>query len=257
MSLSLNRNQISFFLLLIISTAGLFIISPITQNPAYHHFADQRILCGVPHPGDVLSNLGFILAGIAVFWQARKQSPLYEFQQFLFYFFCLSCVALGFGSAYYHWNPNNTTLIWDRMTMVFGFSVIFMDALIRYRVSSLKMVASKFSVCFFLFCGSVLYWQFSNRLEPYVLVQFFTLLLVLVLSVLNFKNTRGTALFYFVGVYAIAKILEYYDVQVWILLHETVSGHTLKHLAYAVALYLFGIHMKKGEVLKNTSPTDN
>jgi hypothetical protein len=252
--ISLNRNQIISCLLLLFSVSGLYLFShfsgPITQNLAYHHFADQRILCGVPHPGDVLSNLGFVLVGIIVFWQARKQPALYEFQQFVFIFFCLSCVALGLGSAYYHWNPNNTTLIWDRMTMVFGFSAIFMDTLWRYRVLSLNMVASKFSICFFIFCGSVIYWQYSNHLEPYVLVQFFTLLLILVLAGLNYKNTSGKHIFYFVGVYAIAKVLEYYDLRVWILLHEIISGHTLKHLAYALALYFYGIYMKQGEAIE-------
>ena len=249
----LNRNQVIFYSLLLLSIVALYIASPITQNPAYHHFADQRIFCGVPHLGDVLSNLTFILVGFLAFFKSFKDKPRYEFQQFLFSFFCFSSICLGFGSAYYHWNPNDNTLIWDRLTMVFGFAVTFMDSMWRYQVFKQTMSASKFALCFFVFCASVIYWKLFNHLEPYVLVQFFTLLIIFVLALVNRKTTNSKPIFLMVGIYAIAKILEYYDLKVWLMLHEALSGHTLKHIAYAVALYYFATTMKKGDDLSNQS----
>jgi hypothetical protein len=244
----LNQNKIIFYTLLILSIIALYIASPITQNPAYHHFADQRIICGVPHIGDVLSNLSFIAVGIILFFKSFKEKPVHEFQQFMFGFFCVSAVALGLGSAYYHWNPSDKTLIWDRMTMVFGFSVIFMDSMWRYNVFKPNMMASKFAVCFFLFCATVVYSKVTNRLEPYVLVQFFTLLIILVLALVNLKSINSHAVLMMVGTYIIAKIFEYYDLKIWLELHQVVSGHTLKHLMYALSLYFYGIYMKESIV---------
>lgn len=247
-----NKNKLVFYTLLVLSVIALYCLSPITQNPAYHHFADQRILCGVPHLGDVLSNLSFILVGILLYFKSKEKTPQYEFQQFLFLFFCLSAISLGFGSAYYHWNPNDKTLIWDRLTMVFGFTVIFMDAMWRYNVFKPFMMATKFSICFFAFSGSVIYWKCFNHLEPYVLVQFFTLLSILVLALINIKNINGKPIFFMVGTYAIAKVFEYYDLQIWLALHEVVSGHTLKHLMYALSLYFYGLYLKDNFVKKES-----
>lgn len=245
---SLNQNKIIFYLLLLLSIGALYLASPITQNPAYHHFADQRIICGIPHLGDVLSNLSFIAVGIILFFKSYKNPPAYEFQQFMFAFFCLSAISLGLGSAYYHWNPSDKTLIWDRLTMVFGFTVIFMDSMWRFNVFKANMMASKFSVCFFLFCASVVYSKVTLHLEPYVLAQFFTLLIILVLALVNLKTINSKAILMMVGAYIIAKIFEYYDLKIWIALHEVVSGHTLKHLMYALSLYFYGTYMKESFV---------
>jgi len=39
------------------------LVPPIRQDLAYHAFADQRALLGVPHGLNVLSNIGFLLVG--------------------------------------------------------------------------------------------------------------------------------------------------------------------------------------------------
>lgn len=41
-----------------------FLLPAIPQDPAYHAFADQRTLHGVPHFWNVASNLPFVLAGL-------------------------------------------------------------------------------------------------------------------------------------------------------------------------------------------------
>ena len=37
------------------------ILHPIAQDPAYHLFADQRMLLGIPHFWNVVSNLPFLV----------------------------------------------------------------------------------------------------------------------------------------------------------------------------------------------------
>jgi len=50
--------------LVIISFVSLFFIEPISQDLAYHSFADNRVMLGVSNFFDVASNLPFIFVGL-------------------------------------------------------------------------------------------------------------------------------------------------------------------------------------------------
>ena len=255
----MKQNRYVFYLLLVLSLIALWGFYPLQDNPNYHNFAEQRILCGVPHVGDVLSNLAFALTGVILLWRGRRiDTELYEFQIFMYYFFAGSALLLAAGSAYYHWNPNNETLVWDRGTMVVGFTVIFMDSMWRYRIFNDSKKATKFSVCFFAFVGSVVLWSRTGILEPYVLVQFFTMFVMVIIALTRLKAVNGRALFGLFIFYAIAKFFEHYDIQTWLFLHEIISGHTIKHLCYAAALLYYGWYMLKGnrEALPETQLSD-
>jgi len=41
------------------AVVGVFLQGPIPQDPAFHDFADQRVLFGVPHFWNVATNLPF------------------------------------------------------------------------------------------------------------------------------------------------------------------------------------------------------
>ena len=44
------------------------IYGPIAQPDGYHQFADQRLLWGIPHGADVISNLGLVLVALYIGW---------------------------------------------------------------------------------------------------------------------------------------------------------------------------------------------
>ncbi|HEU4372716.1 MAG TPA: hypothetical protein VFS02_04455 [Telluria sp.] len=51
---------------------------PIAQTPAYHQFADQSLMLGIPHGADVLSSLGFALVaacGLLCLWPMQGGRP--------------------------------------------------------------------------------------------------------------------------------------------------------------------------------------
>jgi hypothetical protein len=74
-------------------------------------------------------------------------------------------------------------------------------------------------------------------LRPYVLVQFGSLPVLLLLLVLfEPRYTRGSDLIIALALYAIAKIFEVADRQIFSL-GGIVSGHTLKHVAAALSVY--------------------
>jgi hypothetical protein len=54
---------------------GLVVDGRIAQFANYHAFADQRMLLGIPHGADVLSNLGFAVVGLwgLSLWWGRFQ----------------------------------------------------------------------------------------------------------------------------------------------------------------------------------------
>jgi hypothetical protein len=88
--------------------------------------------------------------------------------------------------------------------------------------------------------ASVAYWIATERagagnLMPYVILQGYSVVMLLVLALLYpSRYTRGTDVYWVFAAYAIAKTLELLDREV-LALGNLVSGHSLKHLAAAVA----------------------
>ena len=110
----------------VIATAA--IVGPVPQDPAYHLFADSRMLLGIPNFNDVVSNLGFALVGILgllALTGPRRQTVFAEpvdARPYLVFF--LGIALLSLGSAYYHLAPSNDRLFWDRLPMSVAFMAI-------------------------------------------------------------------------------------------------------------------------------------
>jgi hypothetical protein len=218
----------------------------VPQSLAYHQFADQRAFLGIPHCFNVISNLGFLFVGVwgmAFVIRARnaQASPFRSRQESWPYFvFFLGVMLTAFGSSYYHWAPDNTRLVWDRLPMAMGFMALF-AAVLSERVNPL--LASRTLGPFVTAgIGSVVYWRWTDvngrdDLRLYGLVQFGSLALVLLLcATLPSRYTRGSDMFAVVGLYAAAKMFEALDKQIFAL-GGIVSGHTLKHLLAAIACF--------------------
>ena len=193
---------------------------PIPQDPAYHDFADQRMVAGIAHFGDVVTNLGFVLVGI---WGLSLRPPT-DYKVFF-----LGVLLTGIGSGYYHLDPNNATLAWDRAPMTMAFMGL-MTALIRERVSERwgRWLLGPL-VAFGLW--SVWYWSRTDDLRPYIVAQYVPLVTVLLLLLL-FPGPSGA--FWLAGLgYAAAKVAEWLDGPVFEA-NGILSGHNLKHVFAAL-----------------------
>jgi len=151
---------------------------PIAQNTAYHDFADQRTLLGVPHFWNVASNAPFLVLGLAGLWYyalgARSRGGAaftYAVERLPYLLLFLGVLLTAFGSAYYHLHPNNEHLVWDRLPMALGFTALCSGLLIERVGLRLGLIA--FPVLIAAGVGSVLYWQQTGDLRPYYFVQFF------------------------------------------------------------------------------------
>jgi hypothetical protein len=214
---------------------------PLPQDPAYHRLADTRSWLGIPNALNVLSNAGFLLVGalgLAVLRRGEAFAEPRERRPYAVFFAGL--ILTGFGSAYYHWEPGNARLAWDRLPLSITLMGLF-AATITDRIgprAGLRLLGPLVA----LGAGSVVYWHWTEQqgmgdLRLYALVQFYPMVAVpLMLWWLPPRYTRGGDMFATVATYGVAKVPELLDG--WILAATgAVSGHTLKHLLAALAGY--------------------
>lgn len=223
----------------LLAVALVFSLAPIPQDPAYHRFADTREILGFANAADVLSNLVFLLVGVAGLWLVPRGRVAGQPALTLCYRVFFSGVALtAFGSMYYHLAPDNARLVWDRLPMTVSFMAFF--ATVVAELVSARLARVLLGPLVVAGVMSVLYWivteqQGAGDLRAYALVQFLPMLLIPLLLLL-YPRPRGY-LRYVVALgafYILSKLFEFADTEIF-RLGEVVSGHTLKHLFAALA----------------------
>src|SRR6516225_7509435 len=108
-----SRPALLFLALMAASLAALLLLPPISQDQSYHRFADQRTFFGVPNFWNVVSNLPFIAVGAVGLQQFHRNATAFVI--------FLGIFLTGFGSSYYHWDPSDQSLFWDRLPMTLCF----------------------------------------------------------------------------------------------------------------------------------------
>jgi len=226
--------------------AVAFLLPPIPQPQWYHMFADQRAFFGIPNFNDVVSNLPFAVVGLwglaFVLRFDGKQGRTHFLdnrERWPYAVVFAGLLLTAFGSAYYHVQPRNETLVWDRLPM----TLVFMSLLAAIVAERISLRAGFWLLPILLAIGviSVLQWRVSEQrgagdLRFYATVQLFAVVFLLIALFLRSRYTRGRDLAFIAGFYVLAKILEALDRPIFELGH-IVSGHTLKHLAAACAGY--------------------
>jgi hypothetical protein len=236
-----NARRIGWLVAFSIFCLVAALVAPSFPQPArYHGFADTRALFGIPNFGDTASNAAFLIAGLwglaivlggrARFEEAQERWPWIAF--------FVGLVLTAFGSAYYHLAPDNERLFWDRLPITIALMAL-VSAQIVDRISIRAGIALLVPL---LAVGvvSAIYWRATERagagnLVPYVVLQGYAAVILLWLALaLPSRYTRGRDLLWIFGWYVLAKLFEALDHPIFNLGH-IVSGHTLKHLAAAIA----------------------
>jgi hypothetical protein len=221
----------------------------IAQDPLYHLFADNRNLFEIPNALNVFSNLLFAWIGFEGLYRLMLQDSLQItrgiYPAYLSFFVALVLIALG--SGYYHWSPDNQTLIWDRLPMTIAF-MSFFTILVAERIS-LALARRMLPLLIALGVASVAYWHLSEQagqgdLRPYLLIQFLPVLLTpMILLMLDSGYSRSSDIWWFFGWYLLAKVFEALDDEILDLL-RVVSGHSLKHIAASISCLAFLRHLR-------------
>lgn len=226
---------------------SLLFIGAIPQNLNYHDFADDRMIFGIPNFWNVITNLPFAFVGIYGLMVVRNSNER-QVKQICFTLFT-AFVLLTFGSSFYHESPDNRTLVLDRIPMVIIFMSFF--ALIIY-----DRIGNKIGYKTFIFLNvigiiTVLYWYLSERtgngdLRWYGMVQFFPIIaipLILFLYKSPFNHSKEVIpIFIFFG---LAKLAETFDNEIFHMLNNMISGHSIKHLLMVAAEYYILVLLRR------------
>ncbi|MDD2777064.1 MAG: alkaline phytoceramidase [Gallionella sp.] len=233
--------QVLLLVIVIGSLAVIMSLQPIKQNLHYHDFGDRRAFFGIPNFFDVLTNMPFLLVGMAGVHFCWGRRALSFRLAWLTFFTGVAMVSAG--SGYYHWHPNNDTLVWDRLPMTVAFMGLFAALLAEYVSAKLGKYLLAPAILAGLF--SVYYWHWFDDLRFYVWIQFVPLLTIpFLMGLFRPKYSRQWLLLVALGCYMLAKLLEFYDGEVFNLTQSHFSGHSFKHLLAALGC-LFILAMLK------------
>lgn len=245
-----NKRKILFTSVIAILVSSVILAQgPIPQDPAYHDFADQRMLYGIPNFWNMISNIPILLCGLAGLFltTTNRYSGGLPSLQWHYALFFAGAVLIGTGSSWYHLQPDNDTLVWDRLPMTLTFMALF-SAILGENIS---VRAGRISLWPLLAAGiaSVFYWHITEQagagdLRFYAVIQFLPLVLIPAIMLLFKSPFRSNHfLLWMLMAYALAKVAELYDggiYQMW----NFMGGHALKHLFAALGIYCYYLALK-------------
>lgn len=233
----------------------IFFLPPILQDPAYHAFADHRTIFGIANFMDVVSNIPFLLVGLyGMYVIARGIKVLDREETIIWLVFSVGMFFIGVGSTYYHLNPTDNTLIWDRLPMTLAFMSLFSFVIMdRFSLFYGRML---YPVLMLGGALSIGFWVFRGDLRPYVLVQFMPMLIIPLACWLLPGHFDKTKFIYKALIwYALSKAYEYFDVQVYDFTHHVISGHSIKHFCAAMGALALVVYFKKKRVVNKLKPS--
>lgn len=227
------KGRIGLIILSLVATFIFFFSKPLmTQPQSYHHFADTRMMFGIPNAFDVLSNFFFLVAGALGISEVMKQAKLLTKKSWFWFF--LSIILIAPGSAYYHWDPNDSTLVWDRIPMSMGFMALYIALLVEHISTPLERYLFP---AIALGIISVVVWAVTTDLRFYFWVQFSSFVTIpLILLLFKSRYTHKVYFLYALVIYGLAKWTEVKDHEIFHGTGDIVSGHTLKHVLAAIGL---------------------
>ena len=220
----------------------------VAQYADYHAFADQRSLWGMPYAMDVLSNAPFALLGA---WGLLRLRSVHtpparrngfvalvpcDAQRPLAQLFFVGLLLTALCSSYYHLQPNDLGLTIDRTGMLAAFAGL-MGLAAADRISAR---AGQWTAAAVLVLGPValVVWAMTGNLLPWSVLQGGGMLLVVSLTLRKpLIGAWGVPLLAVIAWYVLAKLLELGDHHILALTDGLVSGHTLKHMAAAMAAW--------------------
>jgi len=238
--------------LLVMGMVFPLFLDPVPQDPRYHSFADTTTFLGIPNFLNVTTNVCFILVGILGLLASRSKGFMVDStdMRLTYHIFFVGVIFVGVGSAYYHLNPTNARLVWDRLPMTVSFMALL--AMIVGDCLSPTIGKALLWPLIGIGVGSIAYWHVTELwdvgdLRPYGLVQFLPMVLIpLMLGLFGTRSLRRPFLLVSLGTYLLAKNAEFFDAELYAIT-GFISGHSLKHVIAALATAWVILACKKKE----------
>jgi hypothetical protein len=250
---AITKDKLGFALIIttaLILLAGILYQNPIPQDIRYHLFADTREIWSIPNFWNVVSNIPFVIVGLLGLYKSRFPGTLNiaDDNSIAYVLLFFGTLLVGLGSGYYHLDPSNQTLVWDRLPMTIAFM-----ALLSIIISEFISVRSGRSLLLPLILAGILsvaYWHIGEirgegDLRFYVLVQFYPMLAIpVILICFRSRCTHVYAYWWLLLAYVVAKLFEHFDVEVYDAF-GVISGHSMKHLTAALGMYVLLVFYQK------------
>ena len=228
----------------------IFNFPPIEQQLDYHNFIDIKTILNIPNFWNVLSNLPFLIVGLL----GLTRLNVFNIKRIQYLMFFIGILLVAFGSSYYHLNPNNDTLVWDRLPMTIAFMSL-LSILISESINE-KIGKNLLFPLLVLGFASVDYWLITSDLRLYVFVQFCPILIIPILLIcFKLKINVVNGYWFLLLAYVIAKLFEFFDAQVFDYLNF--SGHSLKHIISALGLFVLYKYYKSSLTSKRPQSLSN
>lgn len=234
----MKKKSITLLFITCLTLVVLFSLPPVSQDLLYHDFADTLEVAGISNFMNVLSNLPFVVIGIIGLMKTMNYRSDYLPDNALLFFYA-GVFFTGLGSAYYHYSPDNITLVWDRLPMAMTFMAL-LSVIISLHINERtgqKLLLPLISAGIL----SVFYWYITELhqhgdLRPYIFIQFYPMVIIpIIVCMFPVKGVFIKLLLPMIGFYIIAKLLEHTDDHIYGLT-TYISGHTLKHIFSALAV---------------------
>ena len=195
----------------------------ITRGPEFHHYADGRTWLGIPHAGDVVSNLAFLIVAA----MPRSMVPYGTAVR-------AGVAWIGIGSAAYHVAPSDALLALDWLPIAITLALLS-ASVVRDRggPGPAALVVGPL-----LAIAAVGYWiagggTHGGNMAPYVAVQLAGIALPAIAVLLAPGAICARWLWIGVIGFVVARLFGAYDRA--LLEAIGVSGHSMKHVAAAFA----------------------
>ncbi len=232
------KHYLPYAAMLLIAGAML-VHGPIAQPDNYHAFADTREFAHLPNAADVASNFGFLIVGVWGLWAFRRPASRSAlgaaWPGYATFFIGVALTAIG--SGYYHLEPDNARLFWDRLPIAIACGGLlaagYADAYQRIAKPVLPAMLGAAAL-------SVLWWSVTDAsgvgdLRPYLLIQVAPLVMIPLWQWAAGAPRRDRVAFgVAILLYVFAKVFELHDHDVFNGL-AIISGHTIKHLLAVAA----------------------
>ena len=229
---------------LIACAVAALLVPAMPQPLSYHAFADCRSFWSIPNFLNVVSNAPFLVGGLLGLAVILRGGGAFigQRESLSYLVFFVGALLTSIGSSYYHRAPDNIRLVWDRLPMTLGFAGL-VSAAIAERADPIwgrRLLWPLLALGLF----TVLNWYAGERVGrgnviPYVLYQGWSVLAIVML-IAFFRSPRyshGSLLVWAAVWYGLAKLFETFDLTTYRALGGALSGHTIKHLLAAAAVF--------------------
>ena len=177
----MNKKFIFLISLNLTTLILIFLNDPIVQNQAYHNFVDTRSVLGHHNFFDCFSNILFLIFGGIGINYARVNYLSLSWKMFF-----ISTALVALGSYYYHFNPNDQTLVWDRLPMTLAFMSLINA--VFFETFKLKFERVSLLVLNLLGILSVLVWVLTKDLRFYYWIQLTPIISLLIIGLIFNKT---------------------------------------------------------------------